>query len=176
MRPGHDDDHPTPSSSEVKEEVELYLYSPSGPSWPVLGWTLPLLVKNCAPFNHYTTNHTLRRITHTFYRSSWQGRTSQYDQDTHILGARSPRRLNFVPWCLIFVDPQYGTCFMSPSWRLKFWCGSQIFIKCVHSRSKMMAVCNNYDTVRYRQLRNTRAACCLIIRDKVVSTGHVVSE
>jgi hypothetical protein len=23
--------------------VELYLYSPSGPSWPVLGWTLPLL-------------------------------------------------------------------------------------------------------------------------------------
>jgi len=25
------------SSSEVKERVELYLYSPSGPSWPVLG-------------------------------------------------------------------------------------------------------------------------------------------
>jgi hypothetical protein len=29
--------HPTPSSVEVKERVELYLYSPSGPSWPVLG-------------------------------------------------------------------------------------------------------------------------------------------
>jgi len=28
--------HP-PSSAEVKERVELYLYSPSGPSWPVLG-------------------------------------------------------------------------------------------------------------------------------------------
>jgi hypothetical protein len=27
---------PTPSSAEVKERVELYLYSPSGPSWPVL--------------------------------------------------------------------------------------------------------------------------------------------
>ena len=27
--------HPTPSSAEVKERVELYLYSPSGPSWPV---------------------------------------------------------------------------------------------------------------------------------------------
>jgi hypothetical protein len=26
----------TPSSAEVKERVELYLYSPSGPSWPVL--------------------------------------------------------------------------------------------------------------------------------------------
>jgi hypothetical protein len=28
---------PTPSSGEVKERVELYLYSPSGPSWPVIG-------------------------------------------------------------------------------------------------------------------------------------------
>jgi hypothetical protein len=35
---------PTPSGAEVKERVELYLYSPSGPSWPVLGWTLPLLL------------------------------------------------------------------------------------------------------------------------------------
>jgi len=34
---------PTPSSAEVKETVELYLYlySLSGPSWLVLGWTLP---------------------------------------------------------------------------------------------------------------------------------------
>jgi hypothetical protein len=28
--------------AEVKERVQLYLYSPSGPSWPVLGWILPL--------------------------------------------------------------------------------------------------------------------------------------
>jgi hypothetical protein len=35
-------DHPPPSSAEVKERVELYLYSPSGSSWPVLGWPLPL--------------------------------------------------------------------------------------------------------------------------------------
>jgi hypothetical protein len=35
---------PTPSSAEVKQRVELYLYSHSGPSWPVLGWTLPLLL------------------------------------------------------------------------------------------------------------------------------------
>jgi hypothetical protein len=33
---------PTPSSAEVKERVELYLYSLSGPSWSVLGWNLPL--------------------------------------------------------------------------------------------------------------------------------------
>jgi hypothetical protein len=33
---------PPPSSAEAKERVDLCLYSPSGPSWPVLGWTLPL--------------------------------------------------------------------------------------------------------------------------------------
>jgi hypothetical protein len=36
-RPGCGVDHPPPSSAEVKERVELYLYSPSGPSWPFLG-------------------------------------------------------------------------------------------------------------------------------------------
>jgi hypothetical protein len=41
-RPGRGVDHPPPSSAEIKERVELYLYSPSGPSWPVLLGTLPL--------------------------------------------------------------------------------------------------------------------------------------
>jgi hypothetical protein len=36
-RPGRSVDHPPPSSAEVKERVELYLYSPYGPSWPVVG-------------------------------------------------------------------------------------------------------------------------------------------
>jgi len=35
--PGHGIDHPPLSSADVKERVELYLYSPSGLSWPVLG-------------------------------------------------------------------------------------------------------------------------------------------
>jgi hypothetical protein len=35
-RPGRRVDYLPPSSSEVKERVELYLYS-SGPSWPVIG-------------------------------------------------------------------------------------------------------------------------------------------
>jgi len=30
-------DYTPPSSDEVKERVELYFYSPSGPLWPVLG-------------------------------------------------------------------------------------------------------------------------------------------
>ena len=34
-------DYPSPPTAEVKERVQLYLYSPSGISWPVQGWTLP---------------------------------------------------------------------------------------------------------------------------------------
>jgi hypothetical protein len=36
-RPGCDVDQPPPSSAEVKERVELYLFSPSVPLWHVLG-------------------------------------------------------------------------------------------------------------------------------------------
>jgi hypothetical protein len=36
-RPGRGVDHLSSSSAEVKERVELYLYSPSGPSWSVMG-------------------------------------------------------------------------------------------------------------------------------------------
>ena len=41
-RPRRGVDYPPHSSAEVKKRVELYLYSPSGPSWPVLRLILPL--------------------------------------------------------------------------------------------------------------------------------------
>jgi len=40
-RPGRGVDHPPPFSAEVKERVELYLFFPSGPSWPFIEGTLP---------------------------------------------------------------------------------------------------------------------------------------
>jgi len=36
-QPGRGIDHPPPSSAEVKERVELYLYFHFGPSWLVPG-------------------------------------------------------------------------------------------------------------------------------------------
>ena len=55
-RPGHRIDHSPPSTAEVKEGVELYLYSPSGPSRSVLGWNEPL------PFNppHYSSANAIK--------------------------------------------------------------------------------------------------------------------
>ena len=43
-RPWHGIILPPPSSAEVKERVELYLYSPSGLSWPLLGQNLPFFI------------------------------------------------------------------------------------------------------------------------------------
>jgi hypothetical protein len=52
-RPGRGVNHAPLSSAEVKERVELYLYSPSGALWPLLGRTyiLPsgvVVVDRCA--------------------------------------------------------------------------------------------------------------------------------
>jgi len=43
-RPWRGVDHPPPSSAEVTERLELYLFPPFGLSWPVIGGilTLPL--------------------------------------------------------------------------------------------------------------------------------------
>ena len=51
-QPQQGTDHPPPSSTKVKERVELYLYSPSGPSCLVLGWTLTL------PFTQWVMTRT----------------------------------------------------------------------------------------------------------------------
>ena len=41
-RPGRGADHPPPPKRRGHERVELFLYSPSGSSWPVIGRPLPL--------------------------------------------------------------------------------------------------------------------------------------
>jgi len=51
--PGRGVDHPPPSSAEVKERVELYIYSTYGPSWPILGWNLIILTFQ---FTHSSRN------------------------------------------------------------------------------------------------------------------------
>ena len=57
---------PNPSCAKVKGRVELYLYSPSGPSWPVLGWNLPFTVLS---FLH-KRNLAQDRYMWTLYRSN----------------------------------------------------------------------------------------------------------
>ena len=60
-RPGRGVNRPPPSRAEVKETVELYLYSPSVPSWQVMGWTLPLPLT--APQFAPVTKHSISERT-----------------------------------------------------------------------------------------------------------------
>jgi len=53
---------PTPSSAQIKERVELYLYSPSGPSWLVRGWTLPLPLPLLYMHKRLTVNGALEQF------------------------------------------------------------------------------------------------------------------
>ena len=54
-RPGRGVEHPPTSCAEVKERVELYLYSPSGPSWPVIGRALHLTYYSCLAYDTHCT-------------------------------------------------------------------------------------------------------------------------
>ena len=52
-RPGRGVDHVPTSCVEVKERVELYLYTPSGPSWSVLRWNLTLIILSYRIFTYW---------------------------------------------------------------------------------------------------------------------------
>ena len=67
-RPERDVDHPPSSNAEVKESVDQYLYSPSGSSWSVTGWSLYLCARArvCVyTFTHkqYTEQHNETEYT-----------------------------------------------------------------------------------------------------------------
>ena len=50
-----------------------------------------------------------------------------FTKGAQIPCTRSAWRLNFVRWHLVVMGPQYGTCFTSSFWCLKFWGISYIF-------------------------------------------------
>ena len=60
-RPGRGVDHPPASNAKVKETVELYLYSSSGPSWSVPGRTISLLLFHCTKLSkHFSLRFRIR--------------------------------------------------------------------------------------------------------------------
>ena len=77
-RPGRGINHPSPSSAKVKVRVELYLYFPSGPSWPLLRWTSSVEIFwsvklqclkyciHCFKFNVHICN-TFTQVMQTFH-------------------------------------------------------------------------------------------------------------
>jgi len=64
-RPGHGVNHQSPSSAEGKERVELYFYSLSRPSWPVLGLNLSFPLRDYLKYllHDEEDNDTTRIVT-----------------------------------------------------------------------------------------------------------------
>jgi hypothetical protein len=81
MRPERSVDHPPPSNAEVKERVELYLYSHSGPSWLVPGWNLALPLPEIL-----FTEHTV--FLRLWFRLAYSGNTWQIT-DVRCSGRRT---------------------------------------------------------------------------------------
>ena len=69
-RPGRGVDRPPRSSAEDKERIELYLYSSSGPSWLVLGWTLLLPFRPRGKKRTYVPVYTMKVQLHGFLTSA----------------------------------------------------------------------------------------------------------
>ena len=81
-RPGRGVDHPPPSNTEVAGRVELYICSPSGPSWPATGRTLPLHLLLYLPYFSTTSqsiyNFILIFFVRTLFRLSMKLRHVQF--------------------------------------------------------------------------------------------------
>ena len=73
-RPGRGVDHPPSSSVEVKERVQLYIYSLFGTSWPLLGWSLTLCsFVNISNFSNYEGIFLLDKLTVTKPANKFSG-------------------------------------------------------------------------------------------------------
>ena len=89
QRQGRSTDHPPPSNAEVKERVELYLYSTCGPSCPVTGSTLPLpshYETNFCYFSTLSCSYCLRQgVTFVQQSAIWS--------EIHTQGAHFPKHM-----------------------------------------------------------------------------------
>jgi hypothetical protein len=118
---------------------------------------LMLVKRNLLSDNSYSNIATFVRGKYVIRKSSLYMKinTSKWkcvvlqDRGAQITDARSPCRLNFVRWRLIFLDPKCGTCFMPLFWRLKSWGGSYIFEKFVHPCCTMYIILHDCSKLVY---------------------------
>ena len=72
---------PTPTNAEVLERVELYLYSPKGPSWPV------------------------QRVKHTYLSHDASSKDKEYEE---YKSAIFPSSRNMTPCRLTYTYRRFG--------------------------------------------------------------------
>jgi hypothetical protein len=109
-RPGRGVDHPHPTSAEVIETVQLYLYSSSGPSWPVLGWYLVFLTftfttfcpVSCQSSNLAPKSHTTQFGRPQNHKMQWQSYRRHTTQFQFNLSSLSSAHFGLLQLCKFF--------------------------------------------------------------------------
>jgi hypothetical protein len=100
--------HTTKAYGGVDKQLHSFLMSaPHGGSWSVL-----LYLWRKIPLSPTNRRLCVSRGLYGHFRIE----KNRLPRGAQISGARSPLQPHFVWWCLIFVGPQYGICFMSPYW------------------------------------------------------------
>jgi hypothetical protein len=90
----------TPSKVEAEERLELYIYSPSGPSWPVLAWTLLLHVK-LTTTNQKSLKRKLNYEIDNIIRTHYLLHTSIKRQESECMFTLRPHNRLNVNWMLL---------------------------------------------------------------------------
>ena len=157
--PGRGVDHPPPYSAQVKERLELYLYSTSGPSWPVLGWTSPpyyLISKTYwgggEDTCHIQCKHCFLLVCDTDYRYLWIA----------FHGSRTSQEEKIYRHCGDLNHWTYGTCvcrirrtFHSPAgtWRFQFICKTDTKLPVTKTQKYTLNACRK-PRMRQKNCRN----------------------
>jgi hypothetical protein len=90
----------SPSSAEVKERVQLYFYSPSGSSWPVIVWTLPNLYLDYS-CNSFAATFNIRRLSSSFAPSQSKLRKHTFKSGFACQMAPLNPAVNLTKWLLL---------------------------------------------------------------------------
>jgi len=111
-RPGRGVEHPPPSRAEDEGRLELYICSPSGPSWPVLGWNLPLLYLSCAMQAPRSAIYLSSIILTGLKRVvRWQLGTGCYWSDTGTAGSNPIQSIDVRPRLFVCFPWKHCRCF-----------------------------------------------------------------
>ena len=119
--PGSGADHPPPSNVEVEGRVELHICSPSGPSWPILGRTLPLpltlLIISVVWFlwNINYFRHTINLTCYISLQCTWKETKKSITQSKLHQVVVSLLLLNVVVIGLFFLEYFFRDCAVQAS-------------------------------------------------------------
>jgi hypothetical protein len=181
---------PIPSSAEVKERVDQYIYYPSGPSSPVVGWPLPSPLTNPKISGQYvnfrdlflqnlysTLSQTIIYCEHksVFIRLSLGNKNRRLArrssppvrQSVCVAYAVSRIFMHLGAWVLYNSSHKYGLLEKSTKWQLHLLNGVHKSVPITFHISWPICVTSGIEDLRTMTVRNYE------IRENRCSESHI---